>query len=289
MQAPASPGTWDNADCDSCCRRSAYASSPRNARHGRREPPELADDIADRISGTYDPAELDALVKDMWVQHTHGRLTDNDMEILEEAARARREAFQARRIETRPTPSGSPRAACRRPSRPREKLFGNGRPVPLDREAKNRIMVLVKALMHPTEPRKHYGKVTAKTYGVVKVLLWVFHNARTGLCFPSYEAIAKAACCHRDTVCEAIAMLEAAGILTWCHRLKRVTINGVRKVIRTSNSYRFNDPGSKSEIAAGTRNQDSPSLVKPAEIRPIDPEGPLERAIALGKKAYGRA
>jgi hypothetical protein len=33
----------------------------------------------------------------------------------------------------------------------------------------------------------------------------------------------------------------------------RVTIKGVVKVIRTSNAYWFNDPGSKSEFKLGTR------------------------------------
>jgi len=48
------------------------------------------------------------------------------------------------------------------------------------------------------------------------VLLWAFHNARSGLCFPSYEAIAEAAGCARSTVAEAIKALEDAGInLTW--------------------------------------------------------------------------
>ena len=41
--------------------------------------------------------------------------------------------------------------------RRREKVFGDGRPVPLDRNAKARIMTLARALMHKTEPGKHYG------------------------------------------------------------------------------------------------------------------------------------
>jgi hypothetical protein len=72
-----------------------------------------------------------------------GALAENDMEALDEAARTRREALQARRAETRPRPrtaaSSSPRGRARRSSRPkgpREKVFGNGRTVPLDREAK---------------------------------------------------------------------------------------------------------------------------------------------------------
>jgi hypothetical protein len=183
-------------------------------------------------------------------------LTENEMEVLDEASRARREAIQERRTEKpRTAASGAPRASARRPQqpRPREKLFGNGRPVPLDREAKNRIKVLAKALTRRTEPGKHYGAITAKAFAVCLALLMGFHNTRTGLCFPSYEAIAEAADCNRDTVAEAIKMLEDAGILTWCNRRARVTIRGVRKVIRTSNSYRFIDPRSKSEIPSGTK------------------------------------
>jgi hypothetical protein len=241
----------------------------------------LVDDISDQIALAASPAELDGIVRDMWVDHTHSLLTDNEMEALDEAARTRREALRPRRAETRPklraVPSSTPRPSARRPrrsQRPREKLFGNGRTVPLDREAKNRIQVLMRALTHPTEPGKHYGAVTAKAEAVGRVLLWVFHNFKTGLCIPGYDTIAKKAGCHRDTVAEAIKMLEAAGILTWCNRRARVTVSGVRKVIRISNSYRFIDPGSKSEFPSGTSNQDRFPLKKRApqahrtEVRP---------------------
>ena len=53
----------------------------------------LADDIADRIAIAC-PGELDGIIKDMWVDHTHGLLADNEMETLDEAARARREAYR---------------------------------------------------------------------------------------------------------------------------------------------------------------------------------------------------
>jgi hypothetical protein len=89
-------------------------------------------------------------------------------------------------------------------------------------------------------------------------LSWPPRGAR--LCIPSYDTIAKAADVNRDTVAEAIKMLEAAGILTWCNRRARVTVRGVRKVVRTSNSYRFIDPGSKSEFPSGTKNQDHLSI-----------------------------
>ena len=80
----------------------------------------LVDDIADRIAIAC-PVEIDGIVRDMWVDHTHGRLTDNEAEVLDEAARARREAIHTRRTETRPkprtAPSSAPRASARRPQR----------------------------------------------------------------------------------------------------------------------------------------------------------------------------
>jgi Helix-turn-helix domain len=161
---------------------------------------------------------------------------------------------------------GAPRR--RRPPRYREKVFGDGRPLPLDRNAKARIMTLAKALMRPTEAGKHWGAITAKAFEVLKALLWGFHNVVTGKCFPSYESIAAAAGVARSTVAEAIKMLEAAGLLTWVNRLTRIWESELdmfgqwttrRRMIRTSNGYRFIDPRpSKSELQSGTSNQDIP-------------------------------
>ena len=53
------------------------------------------DDIADRIAIAR-PDELDWIIRDMWADHTSGLLTETEMEALDEAARTRREAIQAR-------------------------------------------------------------------------------------------------------------------------------------------------------------------------------------------------
>ena len=55
-----------------------------------------ADDIADRIALAVHPAEIDDLVKEVWGHHFAGALTENEVEVLDEAARTRREAIQAR-------------------------------------------------------------------------------------------------------------------------------------------------------------------------------------------------
>jgi hypothetical protein len=55
-------------------------------------------------------------------------------------------------------------------------------------------------LKQRTEKGKHYGLLTAKYLDVLEALLWSFHNARSGLCFPSLEKIAEKAKCSRSTV-----------------------------------------------------------------------------------------
>ena len=177
----------------------------------------------------------------------------------------------------------------------REKVFGPGRAVPLDRNAKARIAAYARAWdRQHREPGQRGGALGRAALDVLDALLWAFHNARTGICFPSYERIADRAGCARSTVAEALKVLEWAGVLTWQHRITRIRErcrdlfghNGWRwRVIRTSNAYAFRDPqaqlggvpASKSDQRTGTPDQEikSPSLA-PA----IDPTSPLERALA---------
>ncbi len=147
-------------------------------------------------------------------------------------------------------------------------MFGLGRPRALDRNAKVRIMHWARCLSRRTEKGRAYGVVTAKALAVLEALLWAFHNAKSGLCFPSYERIAEAAGCARSTIAEALKALEELRILSWVHRIKRVREpcpdllgdNGWRwRVLRTSNAYDFRDPGtpnsSKANFQSGTPNQ----------------------------------
>jgi Helix-turn-helix domain len=180
----------------------------------------------------------------------------------------------------------------------REKLFGEGRLLPLDRNAKARIMVLARALSRRTQEGKHYGVITAKFVAVLGALLWGFHNAQSGRCFPSYERIGAKADCARSTVYEAINALEAAGVLTWVNRITRIREWGPDlfgrarnrwRVIRTSNAYTFVDPqvstrppdSSKSEFATGTEGQESFSLAACT----LDGSNPLHQAL----ERWGRA
>jgi len=176
----------------------------------------------------------------------------------------------------------------------REKVFGPGRAVPLDRNAKARIMAYARAWgARHKQPGQHRGPITRAFLEVLEALLWGFHNSRSGCCFPSYEAIAAKAECARSTVAEALKVLEWAGVLTWVHRIARIQVRerdlfgrwaSRWRVIRTSNAYVFRDPGprvagvpaSKSEIRSGTQNQE---ILIPVPTPAPDPDSPLERAL----------
>ena len=71
------------------------------------------------------------------------------------------------------------RSKSRRGIGPREKV----RLAPLDRNAKVRVMMVARALMHH-EKGKAYGKISAKALAVLTALLRRFHNAATSKCFP---------------------------------------------------------------------------------------------------------
>ena len=163
----------------------------------------------------------------------------------------------------------------------REKVFGPGRAVPLDRNAKARVAAYARAWSaRNRQPGQHKGPITRAFLDVLTALLWGFHNAHTGRCFPSYEAIAAKAECCRDTVYEAIKVLEFAGVLTWQNRITRAVVRQRdlfgrwthrQTVIRTSNAYVFTDPiaavscgfQAKSENPPGTQNQDIPRYLRP--------------------------
>jgi hypothetical protein len=190
----------------------------------------------------------------------------------------------------------------------REKTFGPGRCIPLDGNAKARIQAYAKAWnARHKQPGQHRGPITRAFMEVLEALLWGFHNAKTGCCFPSYESIAAKADCCRGTVYEAIRALEFAGVLTWVNRITHIRVRELdlfgkwqtrRQVIRTSNAYVFRDPlpaaegrfSSKSENPPGTLNQEIQSLaLYQRETAPVTLSAGLESALAaLGERVAGK-
>ena len=230
----------------------------------------LADQFLEAAAARRTPAVLDELARKLWRAHAEGQIHDADAEAISRGHRGPPSRLGGQR---RPNPpEGRPWASQSLHDASREKMFGLGRPRALDRNAKVRIMHWARCLSRRTEKGRAYGVVTAKALAVLEALLWAFHNAKSGLCFPCYETIAEAAHCARSTVAEAIKALEDAGVLSWVQRIKRVREpcpdllgdDGWRwRVLRTSNSYAFTDPSpaadrpnsSKSEKPTGTPNQ----------------------------------
>ncbi len=187
-----------------------------------------------------------------------------------------------------------------RTGRRREKVFGPGRAIPLDKNAKARVWAYAQGYtaLHRRKGQ-HRGPLTRAYLDVLKKLLWGFHNAETGRCFPSYEAIAEKAKVHRSTVARAITALEVGGVLTWENRLvrQRVAVPGLDRPVlvlvprRTSNAYSFRDPQPeiraslpKSQNSTGTTLKISSPLLEDGKVVPLDPSKPLEAMlIRLGK------
>src|SRR5690348_11830773 len=177
----------------------------------------------------------------------------------------------------------------------REKVFGAGRAVPLDRNAKARVAAYARAWSaRNRRPGQHKGPITRAFLEVLQALLWGFHNSRDGRCFPSYEAIADRAGCARSTVAEALKVLEWAGVLSWQHRITRIRerctdlfgrISWQWRVHRRSNAYAFRDPQQQTERPSAYQSEKQPGTQNQVILGSVhtparDPGSSLERALA---------
>jgi hypothetical protein len=93
----------------------------------------LADQFLNAARAARAPSRLDELARKLWRAHAEGQLDEADAQAISEAVEARRAVLAT---------GGRPKAALGLPraSRRREKVFGLGRPRPLDCNAKVRIM-----------------------------------------------------------------------------------------------------------------------------------------------------
>ena len=180
----------------------------------------------------------------------------------------------------------------------RSRVFGEGRCVPLDRNSKARILVLARALSRRTEPGKAYGEVTAKFLAVLHALLYGFHNAHTGRCFPSYETIADKAGCSRTTVYEAIRALERVGLLRWVNRLLRVRErcedlfgkDGWRwRVVRTSNQYELVDPQPQKASEFNSKTGTNTQILNLLSRSPEQPKKTVDEGLSRALERLGGA
>lgn len=174
------------------------------------------------------------------------------------------------KIDSKCVVSQSSRARVLRPRRP--KVFGSGRPRPLDREAKLRLVRYLRE-------RRAARELTRACLDVAEKLLFKFHNAASGRCFPSYKALAAAAGCAVSTAQKAVAALERLGVLSWVHRLKREVVDGVLCVRRSSNGYAFSVPAGAPAPAPAPAPARVPAIA-PASASAVDVLSPLEAALA---------
>jgi len=220
----------------------------------------LADQFLEAAAGARTGAALDELARKLWRAHAEGQFADDAAEAASAAIEGRKAALAGHLLKPQPkAASGLPRASKRR-----EKLFGLGRPRALDRNAKVRIMHWARCLSRRTEKGKAYGVITAKALAVLEALLWAFHNAKSGLCFPSYEAIAEAAHCARSTVADAIKALEGAGVLSWVQRVRRVRERCSDRGVPKPVSVRHRSVG---KAAGGAEGRQRPPMGLPRRTR----------------------
>ena len=130
----------------------------------------------------------------------------------------------------------------------RNSRFGDPERRKLDRNLVARILYLAEALDRRTRAKgQHGGVLKAKGLDVLRALLRGFYSYRTGECFPSWDAIAEAAGCCRETVRRKLRMLEQLGIIETIRRKIVVSVSRARRerydfAVQTSNSYVFNIP-----------------------------------------------
>ncbi len=179
---------------------------------------------------------------------------------------------------------------------PREKLFRAVPGIPLDRNAKARIIAYARGYnAKHRRAGQHHGPITRAFFDVLETLLWGFHNSHTGKCFPGYDAIAEKARCCRDTVRRAIRALENADVLTWASRFSKIKLLDRWQVIRTSNAYAFRDPlpcvtvsrSYKTENQPGTLHQDQFRFSESRKIIVLDPTTTLDNALIRLGRAMG--
>jgi Helix-turn-helix domain len=135
----------------------------------------------------------------------------------------------------------------------RKKIFGTAPSYSLCREGKFRLMFRARALVRARE----LGRAALM---VLDALTYRFHGPR-GTVFPSLATLAAAAGVARSTAALAVKELERLGMVTWCHRLRRIRVrsdhgDGWRwRCLRNSNAYRLAGSAKCSESENRTGNK----------------------------------
>ena len=186
------------------------------------------------------------------------------------------------------------RAGAAMRSRRREKVFGPGRAVPLDRNAKARIAAYARAWSaRNRQPGQHKGPITRAFLEVLEALLWGFHNSRSGVLLPELRGDRRQG---RVLPRHGLRGAEGAGVgrradLAEPHHPRRgAPARSVRPLVEPLDGHphlqRLRVPGpesrsspavfaAKSENPTGTPNQEIPRYLRPVLRERI--ESPIHR------------
>jgi len=125
---------------------------------------------------------------------------------------------------------------------------------PLDGNQRARILHSCEVMERKTKGKGcRNGILGIPAMMVLRCLLMRFHNRKTGVCFPSYDAIQEATGLCRQSIAVALQRLEAAGVLIITRRLIRVaSALGGAICQQMSNLYAFAEPAKQLDLGATT-------------------------------------
>lgn len=135
---------------------------------------------------------------------------------------------------------------------------------PLTRDERGRLIRQAEQIELRSKARGRRNGILGQTgLAVLRVLVFKFANAKSGLCIPSYTSIMAATGFCRQTVAKAIRALEACGLVKAVRRLVRRMIDGVARAVQGSNVYTF-QVGGRVELKIPVGIPRARSFPKPA-------------------------
>jgi len=125
---------------------------------------------------------------------------------------------------------------------------------PLDGNQRARILHKCEVMERKTKGKgQRNGILGLPAMMVMRCLLMRFHNRKSGLCFPSYDAIQEVTGLCRQSIAVALQRLESAGVLKITRRMIRVAgALGGAICQQCSNLYAFAEPAKQLDLGATT-------------------------------------
>ena len=125
---------------------------------------------------------------------------------------------------------------------------------PLDGNMRAKILHKCEIMERKTKGKgQRNGILGVPAMMVLRALLMRFHNRKSGLCFPSYDAIQEVTGLCRQSIAVALQRLESAGVLKITRLLIRVAgALGGAICQQCSNLYAFAEPAKQLDLGATT-------------------------------------